>query len=324
MKGSFTVSVQNNRVKYEFTIRRNITIIQGNSATGKTTLIDLIREFQQNGADSGINLSCEKKCVVLEGNDWEKTLSLYDECIVFVDEGNRFIASTDFARQIKGSNNYYVLVTREGLENLPYSVEEIYGIHTSGKYAGLKQVYHEFYHIYSVPNDYSAKNVQKILTEDSNAGFEFFSEVSRGKIECESAGGKSNIFQKLNETSDTVLVIADGAAFGSQINMVMQLVQRKKNCILFLPESFEYLILQAELFKDSEIAKILGNPSDFIESNNFFSWEQFFTSVLIEKSSATHLKYAKKKLNSNYLSDTVKTKILNSPAMKEISSILTK
>jgi|GEM_PF-4655430 len=41
-----------------------------------------------------------------------------------------------------------IIVTRENLENLPYSIEEIYGICTSGKYANLKQVYHEFYKIY--------------------------------------------------------------------------------------------------------------------------------------------------------------------------------
>ena len=66
MKGSYSISVQNNRVKYEFTIKRNITVVQGNSATGKTSLVDLIREYQLNGPDSGINLSCKKKCVVLE------------------------------------------------------------------------------------------------------------------------------------------------------------------------------------------------------------------------------------------------------------------
>lgn len=60
MKGSFSISVQNNTVKYAFSLKRNITIIQGDSATGKTTLVDLIREYEQNGTDSGISLSCEK------------------------------------------------------------------------------------------------------------------------------------------------------------------------------------------------------------------------------------------------------------------------
>ena len=49
MKGKYKVIVQNNRLHYELEIRRNITIIQGNSATGKTTLVNMLRqEFQWN------------------------------------------------------------------------------------------------------------------------------------------------------------------------------------------------------------------------------------------------------------------------------------
>ena len=62
-----------------------------------------------------------------------------------------------------------MIVTREGLPNLPYSVDEIYGIRISGKYAGLKQTYNEFYHIYG---DYSLKedvDPDKVIVEDSNA-----------------------------------------------------------------------------------------------------------------------------------------------------------
>ncbi|MFC2472125.1 MAG: Fis family transcriptional regulator, partial [Lachnoanaerobaculum gingivalis] len=44
MKGTHRVVVSTKRLKYDFVIRRNITIIQGNSATGKTTLVDMIRE----------------------------------------------------------------------------------------------------------------------------------------------------------------------------------------------------------------------------------------------------------------------------------------
>ena len=101
MIGSYSISVQNNRIKYEFTIKRNITVVQGNSATGKTSLVDLIREYQLNGPESGINLSCKKKCVVLEGHDWEDNLTLFSDCIVFIDEGNSFVSSVDFSNQIK-------------------------------------------------------------------------------------------------------------------------------------------------------------------------------------------------------------------------------
>lgn len=174
MKGSFEIQIQNNKVKYEFTIRRNITVIQGDSATGKTTLVDMIREYQQNGQESGVILSCKKKCVVLEGQNWKQELSLISDSIVFIDEGNRFVSSVDFASTIKETDNYYVIVTREDMETLPYSVDEIYGIHTSGKYADLKQIYHEFYHIYNFNNSKNLKT-DVVISEDSNSGYEFFS-----------------------------------------------------------------------------------------------------------------------------------------------------
>ena len=54
----------------------------------------------------------------------------------------------EFASVIQDTDNYYVIVTREGIPSLPYSVDEIYGIRDSGKYGTLKQTYNEFYHIY--------------------------------------------------------------------------------------------------------------------------------------------------------------------------------
>ena len=149
MKGNVEIMVQNERIKYEFTIRLNITVIRGDSATGKTTLIELIRDYNNLGEDSGVELFCKKNCVVVEGNDWKNQLSHVQQSVVFVDEGNRFVSTIEFAGYIQNTDNYYVLVTREGLANLPYSVEEIYGIRSGGKYGGIKQVYHEMYHMYT-------------------------------------------------------------------------------------------------------------------------------------------------------------------------------
>ena len=132
MKGSYRIIVQNAKIRYDFEIRRNITIIKGNSATGKTTLVEMIREYYEDGEESGISLSCEKECIVLAGRDWENVLAAKKDCIVFIDEGNRFVHTREFARTIQKTDNYYVIVTREGLVNQPYSVEEIYGNFSGG------------------------------------------------------------------------------------------------------------------------------------------------------------------------------------------------
>lgn len=148
MKGSYRIVVQNSAIRYDFVIRRNITVVKGDSATGKTTLVEMIREYYEAGAASGIELNCDKICMPLSGRDWKTLLETARERIIFIDEGNDFVLSDDFAEAVRGSDNYFVIITREGLPNLPYSIEEIYGIRESGKYASLKQTYNEFYRIY--------------------------------------------------------------------------------------------------------------------------------------------------------------------------------
>ena len=48
MQGTQKVQIQNKRVRYEFELKRNLTVLRGDSATGKTTLIDMIEEHSNN------------------------------------------------------------------------------------------------------------------------------------------------------------------------------------------------------------------------------------------------------------------------------------
>ena len=131
MKGMHHIVIQNKRIRFAFSIKRNITIIRGDSATGKTTLFSMIEEYGSLGKDSGVQIQCDKACVALYGKYWQETLENIHDSIVFVDEDSKFLKTKDFAKRIRNSNNYYVLITRENLPALPYSVEEIYGIHCS-------------------------------------------------------------------------------------------------------------------------------------------------------------------------------------------------
>lgn len=115
MKGTHRIIVQNKRIRYDFEIKRNITVIRGNSATGKTALVDMIREHFENGEASAVELSCDKECTVLEGRTWSGQLAMMKDSIVFIDEGNEFVMSDDFAMAIQETDNYYVIVTREGI-----------------------------------------------------------------------------------------------------------------------------------------------------------------------------------------------------------------
>ena len=313
MKGKHKIVVKNNRLHYEFEIKRNITIIKGDSATGKTTLINMIRQFANLGNASGIEIECDAPCTVLEGNLWQMLLKNLSGNIIFIDEENQFIRQQEFAELVKASDNYFVIITRENLYNLPYSVEEIYGLYSSGKYQNTKQIYQEMYHIYPLNQDLSCKP-DKIIVEDTNSGYEYFKAISKEKnIVCESAGGKTKIPEMIGKAgTEETCIIADGAAIGAEMNLLSNKIEEKQNVHLYLPESFEWLILNSDLLQDKEVRKILENPEDYIDSTEFFSWEQYFTKLLIQKTEGTYLQYKKAKLNPSYLQDKNKNKILES------------
>ena len=313
MKGSYQIIIQNRRIRYDFTIRRNITIIRGDSASGKTQLIELLLAFERRNGDSGVTLSCDKACVVLGENRWEENLKLIHDSIVFIDEGADYVATDLFSRAVAASDNYYVIITRHALPNLPYSVEEIYGIRISEKYAGLKQTYNEFYHLYGNVGEDSVEDVQSVIVEDSNAGFAFFSEAVNHSVSISSANGKSSIPESVRclPEEEIVLVVADGAAFGSEMERMERLILTGRRIAMYLPESFEWIILRSGLIEDGEVEAVLACPEKTIDSAEYLSWEQFFTAFLVKKTEGTYLKYSKSRLNPAYLQKKERMAIKN-------------
>lgn len=312
MKGAHRVVIENKRLRYDFTIHRNITVIRGKSATGKTTLIGMLSLYQQDGDSSGIRLSCDKPCVVITSVRWQENLAVIKDSLVFIDEDDHFVKSKDFAEAVRGSSNYFVIVTRDRLSTLPFSVTEIYGIRVSGKYAGLKQVYNEFYRIYG---DVSGNGkADTCIAEDSNSGYQFLKHVlakQSPEVSCIAAAGKSNIPAIISSMKENCpLVIADGAAFGPEMERVDRLREQGIGVLLYLPESFEWLVLESSLFNEGDVRQIVEHPEDYIESSQYFSWERFFTDLLRQKSDRTYLHYEKAEINSNYLQDNVSEKIV--------------
>ena len=126
-----------------------------------------------------------------------------------------------------------------------------------------------------------------------------------------SAGGKSNIKRLILENKDkSVTVIADGAAFGSEMEAVMRIVNDGGAVQVYLPESFEWIVLSSGLFDDKNIGEILEKPENHIDSENYFSWERFFTKMLVDKTKNSYLKYQKERINPVYLRGRNRQKII--------------
>lgn len=194
---------------------------------------------------------------------------------------------------------------------LPYSIHEIYEIITDGKRTDIKESYHEFKEIYSNYPIIENNKIQNVVTKDSNSGYQFWMQAFKNS-NVTSSNGNGNLIKCVKELGlgDT-LVIADGAAFGSLIETCINSfqIQTERRISLWLPESFEYLILKSGILKSEKLIQILDNIPEYVECEKYESWEKFFTEILITLTADGVEKYSKNILNSYYLQDWVVDKI---------------
>lgn len=306
MKGAYKVNIKNNRNSYTFELRRNITILRGESGRGKTTLFEMISDYNRFGKNSGVSVSCDKDIIALAGKDWEEVIDKNPGTIIVIDEDSQFIRSEEFAKVVRGSDNYFLLITRNYLAQLPISVDEIYEL-SGAKNKKLKKVYREIDRMFNNPSSRYLPFVPEIIiTEDARSGFQFFKAITdKIGIKCISADGKSNIYKVINRYPDkNVVVIADGAAFGAEIaDIVEQQTLRPRKLAIFLPESFEWLIIKSGVIKKIDTNKI-DHPEQYADSKLYMSWEQYFTDLLIETTKESdYMQYNKSHLADYYIQE---------------------
>lgn len=316
MKGDISIRIRNNKNEYQFTLHRNITVLRGDSGTGKTTLYRMVSAYSREGKASGIHASTTNNVslCVLEGNFWQDEIKKIQNSVVLIDEDSSFINSREFARAISKSSDYFLLITRNYMPSIPYSVDEIYEIRGKRKKIFVP-VYRNKEQIYVDPQIPSLPfHPDVVITEDSGSGYQFFHKVcSENDIICLSAKGKSNVVQCVREHLDqNVAVIADGAAFGPEIENLAQIQRHANRMIAFyLPESFEWIILKSGVVMNAD-APELQHPSSYIESSEYVSWERYFTRLLTDLSLHNQYgHYSKRKLNNWYLRKDNRKKIVD-------------
>ena len=300
MKGEISVRIRNNKNEYQFTLRRNITILRGDSGTGKTTLYRMVASYSREGRASGIHASTTGNVplCVLEGNFWQDEIRKIRNSVVLIDEDSSFINSREFAGLISGSSNYYLLITRSYLPEIPYSVDEIYQI-KGKKRKTFVPVYQKKEQIYVNPFIPPLPfHPDMVITEDSGSGYQFFQKVcTENDILCISSKGKSNVIKQVrNHLDQNLAVIAGGAAFGPEIEDLAEIQRHSDHMIaFFLPESFEWLILKSGIIISPD-APELEFPSEHIDSSEYLSWERYFERLLTYLSSKNKFGHYNKKM----------------------------
>lgn len=127
MTGSYDVEVWNSRVKFKLHISDKITILGGDSGTGKTTLISMISKYDKYGENSGITIKSEVPCMAMDTSFAD---DIHNDTIVFIDEDEEALmngkiqeAFIDIKKrasikreELKEADVYIVVVTRDAIQ----------------------------------------------------------------------------------------------------------------------------------------------------------------------------------------------------------------
>ena len=253
-----------NRLEFSAVILGKYNVIVGDSAIGKTTLYNFLHEAE----DGIIGYSAEVDGVyhVLEKRAGEREIAEYQDTLLVLDEDCRLLHLESTASVLRNSNNKFLIISRVIPRFLPLGVSNLLTISQEGMEYTLVPVYHK-------KDARKFCNVSTIITEDSDAGFEYFK--SNFEQLCISSSGNGNLVKVLQESgaSRETLAVFDSAGIIPVAKKLYRYL--KRHGVQYLDwDSFEaYVLTQApicesmdydskeesvEQYASKRLAKLLG------------------------------------------------------------------
>lgn len=259
MNEVYYISVKNKQLVFSVCIKGKYTVIAGDSAIGKTTLCEFLSGAEQSLV--GYECSTDLKYHVVGVNDSLEAINSNDFDLLVIDESAKILHLSNTATILQQMNCYFLIVSRVIPKFLPLGIQNLYTLENGTAVQLYRQV-----------NQKSFYGVKAIITEDSDAGLEFFRE--NFDVPVESAFGNGNLFNKLSEYSDLskVLVVFDAAAIVPFAKKLYRKIERNNTLVLDWYSFENYVLSQEPISLDVSSC-----------SCNFESLEQYSTYLLKSK-----------------------------------------
>lgn len=323
MKGTHRVVVEAKGTRYELYIKHKFSLIMGDSGAGKSALCNFIgtgRAFAESG---GVNIRTDLNPFSLNSVYELENLLKEGFNLIFIDES--VVDSTfkggmisHFGELAKKADAYFVFMSRhiEHFAFAPINVDACYNLIWEKHKKSTRVVMDNLYEW----NDDSPMAPDVFIIEDSKVGYMFYKQTSRHKNECLSAYGNSNVTSIVEDAvqkgAKSIFVIADGCGFGVYFDALLRLkkVAKRQHNVdirLFLPPSFEYLVLKSGIFRYEEDKLI--NTQNYALIEKYMGWEVYYTEELIKASGGEYRKngrslptFFRDWRNVNKMYDTIK------------------
>jgi hypothetical protein len=201
-----TLTVRSKQYNFDGEFKHKLNIIQGDSATGKSTLYKAVTNT--SGAYTTVAMGNKKKLEIVTGlnaGTFELIIGSKQGALIVIDEPG-YTHTKQFARVLSSdAANWFIIISRKPFVSVGYSVESVYCM-ASDKAARKWFTKPELTAKARIP-----KNFNRVICEDSGSGFEFYGKIIPG---TESAGGKDNVEKQIRKDEKTLLLV-DAGGFGA-------------------------------------------------------------------------------------------------------------
>lgn len=271
------VNVKNSRIHYQLELDHRITIITGNSGTNKTQLCAMVNKNSPTTYMS-------HKMRVITDTVWEllQVNNIFaDDIIYLVDEDFKSMQTKEFADFVKNTNNYFILIFRDKLPDIPYGIDNIKELKKQGRLRILKNHF-------DLCKYYEPLDAEQAIIEDSTSGYNFFRELLN--IPIISSYGKDNIIKKLEELNHKkLLIIVDECGFGHNIEAIRNECMKCAN---------NYQLLGYQSFEEY-LCTALGINTEEVKTNKCTNEEVFYEELIKDYTEKNYGKKYNKKADYN-------------------------
>lgn len=276
---------------YEFNICYKITIVSGDSGTGKSYFVDRLLDATQE-KNRAWTYKCDTKVIVIDSiealksvlKDNTNTVIVIDEDIV------TSMLSSGLMGKVLKSKNYFLIFDRDLESSIETNVDALLKVEPTDEVYGSVQRRRVLSYLGCGTNRNmdKANKMTHFVTEDEISGLTFWKEVL-SKLDVVDTGkyGSGQVLNNIKYTQekyeDAYVLVALDYDFGSSI--LKQILEDKsidKKRLSFIPlESFEEVICNSEfiLSKFPDIRDIVINYRNYLDCS-YKSTGKYFSTVL--------------------------------------------
>lgn len=129
MVGAYKLSVRVKGLSYDLVLKSQVTVVKGNTATGKSYFVDLVEQYvrEKGSCRSTIKVVSDFTDIGVVSNpkELDYVLKGMSGGLIIMDEIIVAYLYTQIPSIVLNSGNYFLLFTRLPLNRLPYSIVDV-------------------------------------------------------------------------------------------------------------------------------------------------------------------------------------------------------